>query len=167
MKRILLISLVALFVLSSCNKWQHRYPEDTERTKDSPTKRLTNKWWTLESATVNGIDYTDSVKLKLGVFRIFFSTEYRIEFNGDKVFYGRVHTDSEPEFTSGWQFPDESSIIIGAMNSSHEFNQVVVPCFIVTQDNDHHTILKLSQSEFKISTNWGNGYIISNLFRSN
>ncbi len=78
MKRILLLSTVALFVLCGCKKWQHQYPEDSGRTKKTPFERLagkSGKWWTLQNATVNGVDYTDSVYQQLGVYKIYFGTE--------------------------------------------------------------------------------------------
>ena len=47
MKSLLILLTLAIITCSSCKKWQHKYPEDTERTKLTPEERLTGKYWKL------------------------------------------------------------------------------------------------------------------------
>ena len=169
MNKLILFVLLLLTTISftGCNKWQHRYPEDTERTKLTPPERLTNKWWTLQSASVNGVDYTDSVFQLFGKYQIYFSLDLEnVTVNGLHIYTGTVHTDNEPTFTSVWSFPDDASIGIGDLNGTFSNKQSVVPGYIHAPLLKY-TILKLSKSEFKISLFWGNGYTVYNNFISN
>ena len=165
--------LITLLTLSStsCKKWQHKYPEDTERSKDTPFERLTNKWWTLKSASINGIDYTDSVKELFGIYQIYFSQNLEQTTVGGLDFYlGTVKPEKESAFVSIWSFPDEASVSIGPFFGFSGLKNVnLVPCYL---NNNFtvwsYTILKLNESEFKIRiTTKDQDTTITNYFKTN
>lgn len=157
---------VILLVFTACKRWQHKYPEDTERTKLTPNERITNKWWTLESAFVNNIDYTDSIDELFGKYQIYFSSNvYQTSQEGFDVYYGTVTTEKEPTFTTAWSFPDQESIGLGAMNGNNSGKYSIVPGYLQGVYLKY-TILKLSPSELKIKIYWGNGYTITNYFKT-
>ncbi len=166
MKKLLLLSIIALLAFSSCKKWQHKYPEDPARTKNTPTERLTGKWWTLQSASVNGKDYTDSVYQIFGKYQIYFSSAIlSTDFKGDKYYSGNVKTDLEPPFSAVWRFTsNEEYITIASENGNNSNKNSVVPCYIGGLYAPF-TISKLTKDEFKISVLWGNGFTIFNTFK--
>ncbi len=163
MKKLLVLSIIALLALSSCKKWQHKYPEDTERTKDTATERLTDKWWTLKSAYVNGSDYTNTIHDTLGKFSIFFSNNlYETSLNGNKIFYGTINTELDSPFTILWSFiNNETQIFIGRINGNTT-KSAFVPQYYPT--NNNHTIMKLTSSEMKIVIEPVSGLTIINIF---
>ncbi len=176
MQKLLFLSFIAILTLSSCKKWQHKYPEDTERTKLTPKERLTGKWWTLQNASVNGVDYTDSVHEMFGKYQIYFSTSISSSFNGIDRYFGNVKTELEPAFTSTWRLKDndENMSIVdangngGGGNNSSKVS--IVPCYINYQNfsSDEYLILKLSISELNISIKTkGSDSIIINNFIAN
>jgi hypothetical protein len=149
--------LITLLTLSStsCKKWQHKYPEDTERSKDTPFERLTNKWWTLKTASINGIDYTDSVNTVYGTYRIYFGTSvYQHYPSGLTAYEGLISTNIEPVFSSVWSlYKDETILELGQLFGSHfsDFNILPVYNGSIKFDNYSHKILKLSESELKLT----------------
>ena len=155
MNRLLHIITLAIVNGSSCKKWKHKYPEDPERTKDTPIKRLTGKWWILESATLHGVDYTDSVFQLYGKYQIYFNESlYETSINGNNSYYSEIHTDIEPQFTVIWGFSKtEENIQIIPLNGTNSNKISIVPGYL-THSNFYYfyyTILKLTSTEFKIS----------------
>ncbi len=169
MKNTILIALLILLgTITSCNKWQKQYPEDTERTKDTPTERLTNKWWTLQSVTLNGKDYTDSVYQLFGKYQIYFSSNIRSIFNGIETFNSYVKTEIETPVQAVWRFTNnEMSFISAPENGNNSLKISIVPCYIryVSFSTFEFNILKLSLNELKIKiTNTNNDSTIINNF---
>lgn len=107
MKKQLLLFTIALISLNSCKRWQHKYPEDTERTKLTPEERLTGKYWKLSKTTFNGMDYTDSVKKTIGDYEIYFSLQ---EVHDEKS--GIITTGVEGNFGFVWRFLSSTSTSI-------------------------------------------------------
>lgn len=154
MKRAILIPIFLLLLFSSCKKWQNKYPEDTEKTKVTPIDRLTGKWWTLQSASVNGIDYMDTVKQQFGKYEIYFSNkEYDPGVWPDKRYYSSIKTEIEPEFAAIWRFKEyETLFTLGRLVGEFPFFSFM-PCYLDYEIFlTPYTILKLSDSEFKFST---------------
>ena len=146
MKKLLLLSIIALLALSSCNKWQHKYPEDPERTKLTPAERLTGKHWKLIKTTFNGIDYTDSVKNTIGDYEIYFSLQ---EDHDQPV--GGLTTDIEGGIGIIWSFYFNQTMLgiqrMMGKNTDYPF----VPCFEhVLQYERAYGILQLSENVLKI-----------------
>lgn len=162
-KAIKYYSLVILSVItlsfSSCKKWQHQYPEDGEKTKDTPMKRLCNKWWVLQSAKLNGYDYIDSINSIFGDYQIYFSDA--LDQSSSKTIYlGSINTDKEMPFSSVWQFVEDETIIgISPLNGNYSDKRSIIPGYLnhSSFNKDAFTILKLTNSEFKISTKSING----------
>ena len=157
MKKLLLLSMIALLAFTGCKKWQHKYPEDNEKTKATPMARLTGKWWTLGGATLNGINYADSVFNLYGKYQIYFSESvYETDINGNKSYYGEVHTELEPQFTVIWYIDKtEENILINPLAGINSNKRSIVPGYL-NHNNFYYfyyTILKLTSTEFKISIN--------------
>lgn len=169
MKNKLLLACIIILLASSCKKWQYKYPEDTDRTKDSPTERLTNKWWTLESVTLNGVDYTDTIKNQFGIYQIYFSQEsYNQGFNEVfEKFYGTIKTDFEPEVVSIWGFATLQELALGPLGGNNSNKISLVPCYLKTGSFYlKYEILKLSSNELKFSIkNIKNDTTIINYFK--
>ncbi len=151
MKRILILLTLAITTCSSCKKWQHKYPEDTERTKLTPTERIINKWWVLDAVTLNGINYMDSVTNKIGKMRVYL-TDDKADINNLK---GILENDAEFAKSIIWTFfNNENQIAIYRTNGSIPFFLPVVffidPNFPSFYDQPYD-VLKLSTSELKIS----------------
>lgn len=152
MKKLLLLSIIALLTLSSCKKWQHKYPEDPERTKLTPEERLTGKTWTLTKATLNGVDYTDTILNKIGKLEINLST---VEENSN---YNRGSAEDNVWGAFGilWSLRNtEQDIVLFRTAATAPFNDI--PCvFYMNKYFDSgfnsviYQILKLSTTEFKI-----------------
>ena len=161
MKRILILLTLAIITCSSCKKWQHKYPEDTERTKLTPEERLTGKYWKLSKTTFNGMDYTDSVKNTIGDYEIYFSLQ---EDTDRKT--GRITTNIEGTFGTIWSFTlSDKSISISRMQGLDN-NYPLVPCYYkIGGPYPLYSILQLSTSFFKIQyTNNENDTTITNEF---
>jgi hypothetical protein len=98
MKNTILIALLATSVLfiTCCKKKQLsvRYPEDTEDTYLTPPERLCNKWWILDSVSLNGMDYTDTLDLYIGEYKFYINSE-EIEYHNTTIKYriGKIETD--------------------------------------------------------------------------
>ncbi len=98
MKNTILIALLATSVLfiTCCKKKQLsvRYPEDTEDTFLTPPERLCNKWWILDSVSLNGMDYTDTLDLYIGEYKFYVYSE-EITYNNFSTKYrnGIINTD--------------------------------------------------------------------------
>jgi len=154
MKNTLILACLIILFTSSCKKWQHRFPEDTERTKDTPTERLINKWWTLVSTTLNGQDYTDTIKQQFGQYQIRFETALAwTPTNGMETYSGYVQTDYEPGFPTAWRFYNVESITTISLMQNPSFKKSIVPCYLNSFSYTYETqrILKLTNTEFKIS----------------
>ena len=83
---------IVVIVLSCCKKEKPlriRYPEDTQDYDATPVERIANKWWVLDSVSVNGVDYTDTVYNLVGNYSIHLSS-YRDGPN----YLGHLRTDS-------------------------------------------------------------------------
>jgi hypothetical protein len=171
MKNKILYSVLFLIIgLSSCKKWQHQYPEDTERTKLTPTERLINKTWKLQKTTINGIDISDTVRSRIGDYTMEFSTRKENGL-GTYIYLGGVTTTVEGDILTVWKFSDDESKIICDRHSSSEpdidgffylyLNQYRHPDRL----NGTSKILKLSEMEFKYQiTNTNQDTIIINTF---
>jgi hypothetical protein len=165
---ILIVLLILLGSITSCKKWQKQYPEDTERTKDTPTERLSNKWWTLQNASINGKDYTDSVYQHFGKFKIYFgSTLYQTSLQGNDRYYGLINTELETSFTTIWTIVDNETVIgITPFQGTNSNAISIVPCFLSHSSFTiwSYSILKLSNNEFKISikSNTNDSTVINN-----
>ena len=87
----LLVFMVAIFCTFSCckKKYEKRYPEDTENTYATPTERLCNKWWVLDSASLNGINYTDTILNNCGGYALYINNEEQNE-SGFKFRYSTI-----------------------------------------------------------------------------
>ncbi len=78
MKNAILIAfLILLSTITSCKKKELsvRYPEDTEDTYLTPPERLCNKWWILDSVSLNGMDYTDTLDLYIGEYKFYIESK--------------------------------------------------------------------------------------------
>lgn len=146
MKNLIIIFIISLLTLSSCKRWQHQYPEDTEKTKLTPEERLTGKIWTLSSTTFNGMDYTDSVKNVIGKYEIYFSLQ-----EDHEIKVGYIKTEVDGVFDIFWLFGYGDGGIGIVRQTGIPIYYPFVPCYD-TQSGNHgnYTILKLSEAEFKI-----------------
>lgn len=162
--------------ISACTKWQKQYPEDSERTKETPTTRLTGKWWTLQSATLNGKDYTDSVYQMFGKYQIYFSKSILSTTNYLNTYSGNIKTGLEPAFTTRWRFENnEEDVYIGAENGNggngnNSSKVSIVPCYLSEMGYQfwEFKVLKLTNSQLKIGIHTSsNDSIITNNFISN
>jgi len=162
MKRILLLSTVALFVLCGCKKWQHQFPEDSGRTKKTPFERLagkSGKWWTLQNATVNGIDYTDSVYQKMGIYKIYFSVE-ESNVSNFTLYKGVTSSELDGGYSAVWNFTDDFiQLEHGREHNGQPYNYAVA--FVLYYKayefysgfyQQPPAILRLENNIFKIST---------------
>lgn len=168
MKRFIPFAICMLICLSACKKWQHQYPEDSEKTKLTPTERLTNKWWTLQSTSVNGVDYTDSVHTIFGEYRIYF-TQNLFDITNVELYYGWVSSNLQPKFTSIWNFNNgEADLGIGPLNGSDPIKDDFLPCYMNNSFMMQYKIEKLLNNELKISVQSKNkDTIVVNYFISN
>lgn len=86
----------AVIFITCCKKKEYavRYPEDTEYTYISPPKRLCDKWWILDSISLNGKDYTDTVNFHVGEYSFFIKNE-EIKISGTSLvkYKGSILTD--------------------------------------------------------------------------
>ena len=152
MKKLLFLSFIAILALSNCKKWQHKYPEDTERTKLTPEERLTGKTWTLNKSTLNGIDYTDTVLNKIGKLEVYLSTN---EETGN-LKQGAAEDNVWGGFGILWIFRNnENDLEIFRTAASAPFYDIPSVFYINYLDNSGfgkytHQILKLTTSDFKI-----------------
>jgi hypothetical protein len=139
-KVILFITLSFTIVLCSCNRWQHEYPEDGGRTKVTPVERITNKWWELKS-----------VIAKIGDFRIYFRPEGEENGLGVMVRYATAKSGIETQVPAVWGFSVNTDII--SISRVNVIPPVIapVPCYVAWDDSKDYEILKLTNSEFKIT----------------
>lgn len=164
-----LFLLCFTLTFTSCKKWQHQYPEDTERTKDTPMERLTNKWWVLQKVTLNGQDFTDSVHNIHGVYKIYFSENlFATSTDGLEHFYGTISSDIGPAFVSVWTLHSkESNLAIGPLIAAAPIEFAFIPGYLNNGSFNQfdYFILKLNASELKISINTlNNDTTINNYF---
>lgn len=153
MKRAILIPICLFLLFSSCKKWQHKYPEDAERSKQTPLERLSDKWWALKTASINGIDYTDTVKNQFGKYEIYFSqNEFSPGSFSSKRYYGKIKTDIESEFIHIWHFKDNETILSSARLVGDFPFYSFMPCYLDydVYNSGSTVILKLSASELKL-----------------
>lgn len=170
MKSLLILLALAIITCCSCKKWQHKYPEDTERTKLTPEERLTGKTWILTKATLNGIDYTDTVLNKIGKLEINLSTVEE-DMNYNK---GYAEDNVWGAFGILWSIRNtEQDIVLFRTAGSAPFYDIPCVAYINYLDNSGfrkytHQIMKLTQNEFKIqltTANLDSTYI--NVFQAN
>jgi hypothetical protein len=149
MKKVVLLSVLLSLLLCSCKKWQHKYPEDAERTKLTPMERIVDKKWTLVQTTFNSVDYTDSVFNFLGKYEIIFS---KIPESAVYVIYsGSINTDLEGGVPIVWNFSRNMNNIGFARKAGVANYFPFAPCYDSKSSNyGNYTILKLSENEFKI-----------------
>ena len=157
MKYTLLLACLIILFTSSCKKWQKQYPEDTEKTKLTPAERITGKLWKLSKVTLNGFDYTDSVKNKIGNFKFQLSTQLMpLE---DDLYSGYADSDNEGSYGTFWYFyNDESCIFQGRISTSipPQFRTIIIsPNYFYYENTGFmyqcNKILKLTDNELKIS----------------
>lgn len=150
MKKVLLFTVLALTLsLCSCHRWQHRYPEDTERSRLKPIERLANKWWKLDQVTRNGINITDSIKSLVGGYT-FLLSDLRDDILGMTYYYGKLSSSIDSSVSMVYYFKnDDDDIWIGRVEYPTPFIYVCdLPCY---WHPDHlYIILQLSESKFKI-----------------
>ena len=95
MRYIPIMLFVCLAFITSCDKknkqWRVHYPEDTQEYDATPIERISNRWWVLDSVSVNGIDYTDTVYNTVGEFGLFFSTKEDSQ-SGVTVTFGQIYS---------------------------------------------------------------------------
>jgi hypothetical protein len=155
MKKLLLLSIIALFALSSCKKWQHKYPEDPERTKLTPEERLTGKWWTLQNVTLNGKDYTDTVMNQIGKFQIYFGLE-KVSGISSVRYVGNATSGYEGSFFTTWDFTsDYQNFSFGRYNSGPSIYPYCALYYPYNYDSGfygmHYLIQRLDNGVFKIA----------------
>lgn len=147
MKKVLILLLFAIGLVG-CNKWEHQYPEDTVRSKETPLKRLVDKWWILQNVTVDGKNYTDSVKNKIGDYKIIFKNEKAAQ-SGTKYVLGAIASSSiEPEILSYWRMSDnEESFGLSRFGGYPSIETYAMLYGILTHS---FKILQLEKNIFKI-----------------
>lgn len=160
----MLIALLALGTLA-CNRWEHEYPEDGVRTKDTPMERLTGKWWELERVEFKGKDITDSVRNRIGVYRMFFTNTPAD--NTSDLFLGTIYSDTLGNSSVVWNFFEENkSLSMIRENSTSSLNHLLpIPCYHGWTWG--FQIMKLAESQLKISCNYDSSYYYTNTFRAN
>jgi hypothetical protein len=173
MKNVLL-SVVMIILFSNCSRWQHQYPEDTERSKETPVQRLLDKKWVLQNVTLNGTDYTDSVFNQIGNFRIaFYDQSASSPSDPYDYYYGSNHSDLEGPFGSVYMKPTSADERISMLRSSNVPLVINVPVIYYITDQINHSIwvkyiLRLESTHFKISfSNQAGDTTITNTFISN
>jgi hypothetical protein len=158
MKKILFIALLALLGTSSCKKWQHKYPEDTERTKLTPTERLINKTWTLSKTTINGVDISDTVYNRIGKYSVQFYNSSVGGFGAQDFLSGGANTDIEGGISTLWKFYEKDSKIGWGRTST---SAPPIDGYVLLYIRASHDttlvhvipeIIKLTETEFKIQT---------------
>lgn len=164
MKKILLLLSVVLLALSGCRKWQHQYPEDESRTRWKPIERLTGKNWYLKSATLNGTEYIDTVKNKIGNVFYHFSPGS----NDGGAYEMGVVADSM-SFGGKWSFLYNEEYISCRANNYIFYDLLPLLCFPFPDYysySNESKILKLTEKEFKTQSNIGNDTVIINYFKA-
>ena len=95
MKNIFFSLFLGFIFITSCDKKNKpirvHYPEDTQDYDATPSERISNKWWVLDSVSLNGIDYTDTVFNTVGEYKLFLSTTEDSQ-SGVTVKFGNLFT---------------------------------------------------------------------------
>lgn len=174
---ILNLFILILLALTSCTKWQHQYPEDTERSKLTPMERLAGKTWTLQQVTLNGMDYTDSVFNQIGKFQINFGMSKISSMSNTNIFYvGEAKSDFEGNFICLYIIGDEQ-VTLGIIRENLNFAATKTLTILYINNNFSprfgvSEILRLEEHNLKIrfrnSNNGGmSDSVITNTFVSN
>lgn len=154
---LLLLAFTTMIVTLSCKKWQHQYPEDTEQTKLTPTERLVGKWWTLSKATLNGKDYTDSVKNKIGNFKFNLETAGQYSLGKLDGYKGSAESEKEGGYGTYWNlYNNEECIGMSRILSAFNYPTILIfPFYFKYYETgfllQRNNILKLNEHELKIS----------------
>ena len=167
MKHFILLLLVALMVSTGCKKkYEKRYPEDTENTYLTPAERLCDKWWVLDSVSLNGVDYTDSVAGIIGQCTFFVHTaEFdEIGIAGLKYRNGTVNTqNSISKLNFHFYLENDLSLATFYPNNS-VFNRdtilTLVPHFFRPY-TAHWDVRKLSATELKLQLQAGDTLLVN------
>jgi hypothetical protein len=158
MRIYLCIVLIAICLFGACRKKKEfgpRYPEDTDDTYLSAADRLCDKWWVLDSATINGVDYTDSVFNMLGELKFNVNSAIHQDVNNPQYKYrmGTISTVSTYGNLGIIVFLYENSNTIGIKPNVTIFNKdtfiTCAPHFAYPYSAVWE-IRKLSENEFKI-----------------
>jgi len=155
MKNVLLLACLITLFTSSCKKWQHQYPEDEVKTKLSPTERLVGKWWRLNKATLNGIDYTDSVYNLIGEYKFYLTDQNNTITDNGKL--GTSVSTAEGSYSIFWlYYNNESDLYLRRFQASIFYPTVIIaPTYFYVYPNSGFSlqythILKLTENELKL-----------------
>lgn len=150
MKKVFILLSLTL-ILCSCHRWQHQYPEDTERSRLTPAERLTNKWWKLDQVTKNGVNITDSVKAIVGNYTFLFgkvpdaSTDWI-------YYYGKLNSNIDGNLGIVCFFQnDNAEIVIERVDGTSSI-RIGIPAYTdsLNSFSQLYTILKLTEYDFKL-----------------
>lgn len=171
MKKCLIILTIGILFFTSCKKWEHQYPEDTEKTKVAPFERLTNKTWVLKNVTMNNVDITDSVNKIIGSLKLEFNTN-TLTLGSYRPYTAYSTSDVEGKILSTWSFSkDLTQIGVGRFQSSVYYNTFTICHFeniINFKNGIGPTILRLEDNIFKVSvSNQVGDSTFTNTFYSN
>jgi hypothetical protein len=167
MKNTLLILIIFLCSCLGCKqKYEKRYPEDTSNSLETPEERVRNKWWVLDSVSMNGIDYTDSVHDKIGNLSMYLGESVYSR----PYFKGQAESDLESAFGIIWAFTTSRDQI--GIYRDPVTPPFFLPLSLYINFSDTNftkqaaTVLKLSTSEFKICIKSNdNNIVIINKFK--
>ncbi len=157
---ILIVLLILLGTITSCNKWQKQYPEDTERTKLTPEERIANKWWNLDSVYINGTNITNDIFDSISFYKMYFDTK-RVTTQGSP----NGHTIGNNSFD---KIPYSQRFFWGLLTNQdsiqisldgYPYLNLQIPSYCSGSSN--WGVLKLSQVEMKLVRKYQ--YSINNL----
>jgi len=170
MKHIIYLTLLTLLVLFSCckKKYEKRYPEDTESTYDSPEERLCDKWWVLDSVSVNGVNFTDSVHNMVGIYRFSISLNKIksgiFEFRESLINIENPNVNFNVGFSTDKEFSSLYFVDLDGFFHGKDTVFSFIPFFYKPQ-SANWDIRKLEQHNLKIQTS-GNDTVLINYFKS-
>lgn len=159
MSKLLLFGLLfcSSIFITCCKKKQYavRYPEDPEYTYLTPPERLCDKWWILDSVSLNGMDYTDTVDLYIGDYKFFIDSK-EFDINGFSSNYrnGVVETDKfYPQVGFITFFEGTYSALQFHLNVQPFMSDTVISFapYLYHPYTSIWKILKLSESSLKIT----------------
>ena len=162
--------LVLLVCLVGCVKKKKklgpRYPEDTEDTYLSASTRLCNHWWVLDSASINNIDYTDSVFNILDGYKLCIYSEVSQDINNPQYKYRRGTVSTQSNYGNlGLIVVNSNNFIplniypsVTIFNKDTFISPVPYFCYPYTASWE---IRKLSENELKIQFQRGDSLFVN------